>query len=154
MRKEFWNRGVSSKRAILCVFAVSLFVGAGILAACSSNSEHLQEPDYAGPTVESALRSLSDGDYSAYESLLTEASRSLLTEVAFQQVHQLITGKVGTYIDKSFVEVTDEGGYLTVYYEAKFTDETSDVSVKAVFREENGEIKLAGFHLDSPKLRS
>jgi hypothetical protein len=104
--------------------------------------------------VESALESISRGDYPTYNGLFTEESHKQLPEAAFHQMQQAVIGIIGTYVDKTFVEVKDENGYKVAYYQAQFTDEPSGVTVRAVFQEENGKMKLAGFWLDSPKLRS
>jgi hypothetical protein len=65
-----------------------------------------------------------------------------------------IIGKIGTYVNKTFVEVKDESGYKVVYYQAQFTNEPSNVTVRAVFQEENSKMKLAGFWVDSPRLHN
>ena len=60
---------------------------------------------------------------------------------------------VSTEIRNRKTVVKTENGYTVVYYKARFTEETSGVVVRAVFQEEDGEMKLAGFWLDSPGLR-
>ena len=134
--------------------AILTFLALLLLAGCGTATEPAVEPEYASPVVESALQSMSRGDYTTYVKLFTEESQSQLTEAAFQQAHQLITGKIGTYVSKSFEKVQQESIYEVAYYQAQFTDEPAGVSVKAVFQEENGGMKLAGFWLDSPKLRN
>jgi hypothetical protein len=104
--------------------------------------------------VESALVSISSGDYYRYKELFTEKGQEQLPKANFQQVQLSIIGKIGTYVDKTFVEVKDEGGHKVVYYQAQFTDEPSSVTVRAVFQEENSKMKLVGFWLDSPKLHN
>ena len=141
------------KNLIFCVLLVSTLTTAAF-TGCSTDTEPAEEPDYAVPVVESALKSISSGDYETYVSLFNEASRSQLTEPVFRQAHQLITGKIGNYVGKTFTEVKVENGYKVAYYKAQFTEESNVVIVRAVFEEEDGQMKLAGFWLDSPGLRN
>jgi hypothetical protein len=141
------------KRVIFSLMAVIL-AAAVIVAGCGGGTaETAEEPDYAVPIVEAALKSLSGGDYETYLSLFIEEGQQALTEEAFTQGHQVITGKIGEYRSKTYVREAMESGYKVLYYEAEFSGETEKVTVKAVFQEEEGEMKLAGFWLDSPNLR-
>jgi hypothetical protein len=121
---------------------------------CGTATELAEEPDYAVPVVESALKSISNGDYDTYVTLFIDEARSQLSEDVFRQAHQLITGKIGNYKSKTFSKVKVENGYKVAYYEAEFTEEPDIVTIRAVFDEEDDQMKLAGFWLDSPKLRN
>ncbi len=141
------------KRTIFSLPAVILITSV-IFAGCGGGAtETAEEPDYAGPVVESALESLSGGDFETYTSLFTEASQPALTEEAFTEGHEVITGKIGEYVSKTYVKDEMESGYNVLYYEAEFTGEPEKVAVRAIFQEDNGKMKLAGFWLDSPNLR-
>ncbi|MGB9750390.1 MAG: hypothetical protein ACPLWB_06100 [Caldisericia bacterium] len=56
-------------------------------------------------------------------------------------------------IQRNFIWQLKKKNYIVVTYKAKFTDETSDVTVRIVFEEINGEMKISGEWYDSPKLR-
>lgn len=130
-----------------------LVLTSAVFSGCGTGTETAEEPDYAVPVVESALQSISSGDYETYVDFFNEESQSQLTEAVFRQAHQLITGKIGSYVSKTFEKVKVENGYKVVYYKAEFTDEPDIVTVRAVFDEEGDRMKLAGFWLDSPRLR-
>ncbi len=140
------------KNLIFCISLVLTLLFTAF-SGCGTNTEPAEEPDYAVPVVESALKSISSGDYDRYVNLFNDEARSQLTEDAFRQANQLITGKIGTYVSKTFTSVKVENGYEVAYYDAKFTEEPGTVTVRAVFQEEDNEMKLAGFWLDSPGLR-
>ncbi len=159
------------KKILSLMLVLAMVMGCVVFIACSggeskptpstpapsSSSETptppAEEPEYASPIVDSALQSLSNGDYTTHVNLFIEELQGQLTEATFQQAHQIITGRIGTYVNKSFERVQQEGIYEAVYYQSQFTDEPDAVRVKALFQGENGEMKLAGFWLDSPKLR-
>ncbi len=113
------------------------------------------EPDYAGSIVEAALTSLSQGDHKTHASLFIEEGKNQMTEEIFRSGHEQVTNLIGTYINnsKTFGKIQEETGFLVAYYYAEFTEETIPVEVRAFFQEENGEMRLAGFWLNSPKLR-
>jgi hypothetical protein len=141
------------KRVIFSLLAVILTASV-IVAGCGGGTAGTaEEPNYAGPVVEAALKSLSGGDFETYAGLFTEASQPALTKEAFTEGHEVITGKIGEYVSKTYVEEKTESGYKVLYYEAEFTGEPETVTVRAIFQEDKGEMKLAGFWLDSPNLR-
>jgi hypothetical protein len=152
----------------LLTFTVMLMLcGILVTGGCSSKSEDAAvpyspettidetvEPDYAGPIVEAALTSLCQGDRETHSSLFIEEGKNAMTEEIFRSGQEQITGRIGTYNNnKTFGKINEENGYLVAYYYAEFTEETVPVEVRAIFQEENGEMKLAGFWLNSPKLR-
>ena len=139
-------------RGIIYLPFTLLFLAA-ITLGCGSQQIEVKEPEYANPIVETALRSISDGDYLTHAELFTPETRAQMPESVFRQGHELIMSKVGSYVDKEFFNVEEQGKYVIVFYQARFTEETNNVTVKAVFESVDGEMKLAGFWLDSPKLR-
>jgi len=76
-----------------------------------------------------------------------------MTEAVFDETNAGIRSKIGDYVSKEFWKAESKDQYTIVYYNAKFTDEPADVTVKVVFQEINGEMKVPGLWLDSPKLR-
>ena len=137
-------------RLIVLALIITLAI---VCSSCNTESETVQEPGYAGPIVEAALRSISDGDYTKHAELFAPETRAHMTESVFQQGHTVITSKIGHYMEKEFSEVQKDGKYTVVVYKVRFTEEPADVTVRAVFEEIDGEMMLAGFWLDSPRLR-
>lgn len=140
------------KRVIFSLLVLILTVSV-IVFGCGGTTETTGEPDYAVPIVETALKSLSGGDYETYVALFDTESQESLTEDIYTQSCEFITEKIGEYRSKTYVREAIEQGYTVLYYEAEFTGETEKVTVRAVFQEDKGEMKLAGFWLDSPNLR-
>jgi hypothetical protein len=123
------------------------------IAGVSACTTEMVEPDYANQMTESALQSMSDGDYAEYIENFSPDARSSVTEADFDEASQLIKSLIGDYIDKEFWKTGEEGEYTIVYYKANFTDEPADVIVTVYFTEVDGEMYIAGFWLNSPKLR-
>jgi hypothetical protein len=132
----------------VCGLLILLVVIVG-LAACGP----IPEPDYASQMVESTAQAMSDGDYAAFTEYLTPEIKAALTEDDFNQVSQLITSTIGEYTDKEFWRVQTSGDDTAVYYKTRFTDEPDEVIISVLFTEIEGEIYIAGFTFDSPKLR-
>jgi len=140
------------KRKLIWMLLFAL-CGSLVLTGCGSKTAENGEVPFSEPVVEEALTSLSQGDYTTYAGLFIKEGREQMTEEQFQQGYQLIKDLIGRYVSKTYQKVQQENGYMVAYYQAEFTKETGTVEVRAVFQEEDGEMKLAGFWLNSPKLR-
>ncbi len=140
-------------RAILYSLLITSLLAVPI-TGCSSNQGTKAEPPYAGPIAEAALTSISDGDYEKHIEIFLPELHSNLPETAFNEAHSRITGEIGRYQDKEFVSVTYQSPYTVVIYQARFSEEPASVTVRVVFQEAEGEMKVTGFWLDSPRLRN
>lgn len=130
--------------------AMLVLLALPLAAACTVQPE----PDYAGAIAEDMLVAMSQGDFSIYESHLTAEAKAALTEADFKQASDFIVGRIGSYQSKTYIKTQDQSPYTTVYYKAKFSDEPADVIVRVVFQQVDGQAEVAGFWLDSPRLRA
>jgi hypothetical protein len=133
---------------VACGLLILVIVIAG-LAGCSS----MAEPDYADAITESALQSMNTCDYAAHMALYTPDAQAAVTEDQFTTGCQQIKAIIGDYIDKEFSKASTQNSYTVVDYKVNFSDEPDGVSVTVYFEEIDGEMYIAGFWLDSPKLR-
>ncbi len=131
-----------------CGLLILLVIVAG-LAGCSS----MAEPDYASEITESALQSMSACDYAAHIALYTPDARAAVSEALFNTGCNQIKTIIGDYIDKEFWKAKTQNSYTVVDYKVNFSDEPDGVTVTVYFEEIEGEMYIAGFWLDSPKLR-
>jgi hypothetical protein len=131
-----------------CGLLILIVVIAG-LASCSS----MAEPDYASEITESALQSMSACDYAAHIALYTPDAQAAVSEELFNAGCNQIKTIIGDYIDKEFWRAKTQNSYTVVDYKANFSDEPDGVTVTVYFEEIDGEMYIAGFWLDSPKLR-
>jgi hypothetical protein len=120
------------------------------LAGCSNE---LTEPDYADEIAETALQTMNECDYEAHMGLYSSEVQEAITEDIFNASCQQIKAIIGDYIDKEYLETSDYSGYILVQYQANFSEEPEGVTISVYFEEIDGEIYIAGFALDSPKLR-
>lgn len=123
------------------------------IASASACATETAEPDYASQMTESALQGMSDGDFAKYIENFSPAAQSSITEADFDEATQLIKSLIGDYIDKEFWKTGEEDEYTIVYYKADFTEEPADVIITVYFTEVDGEMYIAGFWLNSPRLR-
>jgi hypothetical protein len=131
----------------VCGLLILLVVVVG-LAACGS----MAEPDYANEITESALVSMSECDYAAHMALYTPNAQAAITEADFDTRCQAIKAIIGDYIDKEFWKARTQNSYTVVDYKANFSDEPDGVTITVYFEGIEGEMHIAGFWLDSPKL--
>ncbi len=132
--------------------ACGLLILLVVLAGLSACSTEMGEPDYANQITESALQGMSDGDYAKHMENFSPDFQSTVSEAQFGTGSQQIKSLIGDYIDKEFWYAETSGVYTVVYYRARFTDEPAGVTATFYFEEIEGEVYIAGFMLDSPKL--
>jgi len=133
---------------IICGLMIVTVMLAG-LSACGG----VPEPDYAEPITEELLQAMEAEDYAGYTGHFNEEMLQAVTEPVFMEVITTIKAAIGSYQSKEFWKTVDEGAYKSVYYRAKFSQETENVIVRVVFQEIDSEVSIAGIWFDSPMLR-
>ncbi len=119
------------------------------LSACGG----AHEPDYASAMTENILNAINEDSYDLYSESFTAEMKDKMPEDMVRQINSVIRLEIGAYESKEFWKTENAGQYTTVYYKAWFTNEPEDVIVKVVFQKVQGTIYVAGFWLDSPKLK-
>ncbi|PXF59483.1 MAG: hypothetical protein C4B59_11360 [Candidatus Methanogaster sp.] len=145
---------------VMCAVIVAVIVAATISGGCMEKSgvevddEVLEEVrEYADPVAENILMAMNEDDYAMYSGDFDQTMKNAMTEAVFDETNAAIRSKIGDYVSKEFWKAESKDQYTLVYYKAKFTDEPADVTVKVVFQELNGTMKVSGLWLNSPELR-
>lgn len=125
------------------------------LISCGTKLDVNKIREYADPMTENLLIGRNERNYEKYSRDFSDEMKKAINEEKFLQSIDLIEGKIGKYIEnsKKFYLATKQNKYVVVTYKAKFTNEDSEVTVRIVFEEINGEMKISGEWYDSPKLR-
>ncbi len=136
----------------IIIFLISLFI---ILNLSCSKIDVNEVREYADAMTENLLIGRNEKNYEKYSKDFSDKMKEAVSEDKFLESIDLIEGKIGKYIEnsKKFNTATKDKNYIIVTYKAKFTDESSDVTVRIVFEDVNGEMKISGEFYDSPKLR-
>jgi hypothetical protein len=146
---------------VACAVLILLMVVAGASACNSARVEQV-----AG----GALQAIVNDDYEAYMGYFIPEDRPYLTESQFHDTNRLLGEIVGEYISSEFLEAGELYGYLTVAYNAEFTEEPAGVTVIFFFQETVSaphyllermgweelyyeELYVAGVLFDSPKIQ-
>ncbi|MGL5514933.1 MAG: DUF3887 domain-containing protein [Sporomusa sp.] len=137
------------KGDILFLLVLSILMSVLPITALAADETLIDE---ATLITESMLSGLSQNDYEKFSEHFNGNMKANMSEAVFTTAQTAITEKIGGYISKEFVGREDKGQYSVMQYHAAFTFE-QDVVVTTVFTEENGKLLVAGFWLDSPKLR-
>jgi len=139
---------------------VAVIVAATISGGCMEKNgvevddEVLEEVrEYSDPVTENILMAMNENDYARYSEDFDQTMKNAMTEAVFDETNAVIRSKIGDYVSKEFWKAESKDQYTLVYYKAKFTDEPADVTVKVVFQELNGTMKVSGLWLNSPELR-
>lgn len=125
------------------------------LFSCATKIDVKKIREYADPLTEKLLIGRNERNYKKYSEDFSDEMKRVVTIEKFLESIDLIEGKIGKYIEgsKKFYLATRDKNYIIVTYKAKFTDEISDVTVRIVFEEGEGIMKISGEWYDSPKLR-
>ena len=81
--------------------------------------------------------------------------KEILPEAEFLNFVDQIEGIIGNYVEgsKDFKKTERESGYITIVYNAKYSDEPAGVEVRISLQKVNNNIQIAGSWFNSPKLR-
>ncbi len=143
-------------RILTCVMAV--IVAVAISGGCMEKSgvevaDVEQVRGYADPVTEQILVAMNEDDYAMYSEDFDQTMKNAMSEAVFDETNAVIRSKIGDYVSKEFWKAESKDQYTIVYYKAKFTDESADVTARVVFQEIGGEMKVSGLWFDSPELR-
>ena len=108
---------------------------------------------YADPVTEQILVAMNGNDYAMYSEDFDQTMKNAMTEAVFDEANAGTRSKIGDYVSKEFWKAESKDQYTIVHYKAKFTDEPAEVTVRVVFQEISGDMKVSGLWFDSPELR-
>ena len=145
-------------RIITCAMIVAVIVAGTISSGCMEKSgvevaDVEQVRGYADPVTEQILVAMNGNDYARYSEDFDQKMKNAMTEAVFDEANTGIRSKIGDYVSKEFWKAESKDQYMIVHYKAKFTDEPAEVTVRVIFQEINGEMKVSGLWFDSPELR-
>ena len=146
------------RRIITCAMIVAVIVAVAISSGCMEKSgvevaDVGQVRGYADPVTEQILVAMNEDYYTRYSEDFDQTMKNTMTEAVFIETNAVIKSKIGDYISKEFWKAESKDQYTIVHHKAKFTDDPADVTVRVVFQEINGEMKVSGLWLNSPELR-
>jgi len=135
--------------------AILIVAGIAVILACTSQPrvDVNQVRSYADPIAENILTAINTDDYVKYSENFDDVMKSAIPEALFRQTNAAIKAKIGEYISKEFWKIDTQNQYTIVYYKARFTQESADVTVQVAFHEVSGKHLVSGLWLNSPNLR-
>ncbi len=136
-----------------------LALGAGVLlASCNQQSATpLSGADrdavlsFSEAKADNLLAGLNAADYAAFSRDFDPKMKAAMTEQAFIQSRQTVTGKIGKYVSREVAAVEQVGSFIRVTYKARFEQEEG-VTVQIVFNADTAH-QVSGLWYSSPKLR-
>jgi hypothetical protein len=135
---------------VLIILLISLVV----LAGCGSSQPPANSiRDYADPTTENMLAAMNTNNYAQFSQDFDLSMKAHFDQGTFRTIFPAISARIGQYLSKDFVSTETKDQSQIVIYRAKFSLEPEDVTVRMVINTTGGQQTVAGFWLDSPKLR-
>jgi hypothetical protein len=99
---------------------------------------------YSDTMTENLLVGLSDGDYEKFSKDFDDEMKGAIPKESSGEFSSQIKEGLGEYVtgSKEYLSAAREDEFTIVYYKAEYANK--DTKVKVVFREVNGEMKIAG----------
>jgi len=115
------------------IFTMPVFAGCGKVA------------QWADPITENILVAMNNADYASFSKDFDETMKSELSEGAFPDFLNAVTGQVGNYIagSKKIVGVNIKNELTTATYTADF-EKAEDITVEITFQKIGGQTKVVG----------
>ena len=141
-------------KKVVAVVAVLLIAGV-VLSGCSVKALKESDVSFADGMVENVLVAQTARNYDMWSK---DMDATMLKAVPKDKFEELIInptqGKIGDYVagSKKFSAAVESKGNITVLYAAKYTNE-EQVKLTIIFKDVNGQRKIIGELVDSPKLR-
>jgi len=145
-------------RRVVCLAAAMLVVVVG-LVACAPSAKAIPADEAEvlrgelEPMVDNLLAGLEGGNYAAFSRDFDAQMREAMTEAKFADLRAQFDEKLGRYQVRQFVKAEEIKGFTALIYDARFEDE-EQVTVRVVFRQQDGQWLVTGLWFDSPKLRA
>jgi hypothetical protein len=138
------------KKVYLLIVLLLLITLSSTVAASGVDGEQLL--DEANLITDGVLTGLNENNYQLFSENFNQQMKQELSKAQFDALNVTVKTKIGDYISKQFVGVDKKDQYKILTYFATYTQEPQ-VLVRTVVVEENSKLAVAGFWLDSPKLR-
>lgn len=139
------------KKKIILSFSL-LFVLFLTLVGCGKKVTSSEISDYADNTLNSVLTALSNNDYDTFSSYLSDEMKESYDLSTFQKESSLLITNVGVFKSSEFDTGEKRNGYISIIYDATFSDEPDGVRVSITFKEGDPAHKIYELYLDSHKL--
>ncbi len=135
-------------------------LGMAALAACSQQPQAVTVTGadrdavlaYSEPKSDNLLAGLNAADYAQFSRDFDPKMKAAMTEAAFIQSRQTVTGKIGKYVSRQVDRIEKVGTFVRVTYNAKYEQEDG-VTVLIVFNDDSAH-QISGLWHTSPKLRA
>lgn len=106
---------------------------------------------YAEPMADNVLNAIEANDYAAFSQDFSDEMKTAIDETAFQDLREMLSGKVGSYQSRSVSSVRDVDGILAVIYTAVYSKDDQVVITLSVTADEP--YQVTGLYFTSPELR-
>ena len=136
------------------VLAMLLMTGV-VLTGCSVKALKESDVSFADGMVENVLVAETQRNYDLWAKDMDDTMLKAVPKDKFEAlIIDPVQGKIGDYVagSKKFSAAVESKGNITVLYVAQYTNE-EQVKVTIIFEDVNGQKKISGEWVDSPKLR-
>lgn len=143
------------KRKFLFLSIAFLFI---ILLFYSCQKKEYKYSDvayFAEPIIQDFCAGFTNNDYNEFAKYFINYMSIPIKVEDLERLFSKIGDTIGSYIPDSisYKSVKRVNNIFIINYVAKFTDENEPVNITLNFEKKFNEFKVAGFNVDSPKLR-
>lgn len=146
---------MNKKRKFLFLFTLFLFIFLLFFSCQKKEYKYSDVAYFAEPIIQDFCTGFIKNDYNEFANYFANYMSIPIQVESLEKLFSKIGSTIGSYVPDSisYKSVKRVNNIFIVNYTAKFTNENEPVNITLNFEKRNNEFKLAGFVIDSPKLR-
>lgn len=135
------------KKNVLCI--TSIFIMIFSLIGCAKKADYNNVSNYSDETLSSLLTSMNELNYDKFSSYLSTDMKNSYDLSTFQSETTNIIDKIGTFESLTYYDGEEKNGYISLIYDAKYSNSTDTISISITFKKDDKEHKVYQLYFDS-----
>ncbi|MBD7913129.1 MULTISPECIES: DUF3887 domain-containing protein [Clostridium] len=135
------------KKSLL--YFITIFTVIFVLTGCVNKVDYNSVSNYSDETLTSALTSMNELDYDKFSSYLSDDLKESYNLATFQSETTNIMNKIGTFESLTYYDGEERNGYISLIYDAKYSNSQDTVSISITFKKDDKEHKIYQLYFDS-----
>lgn len=129
------------------------------LPGCSQKADISKVRKYSDTMAKQMLTAMDSSSYTDYIKDTDEQFKKKVSEKSFDSVSKMLKEKIGNYVpgsmkfESALKESQSGKKYIVAIYKAKYTIETSPVTITMFFDDKGKNHYVCGIYYNSPKIR-
>lgn len=116
---------------------------------CAKKANYNDISNYSDETLTSLLTSMNELNYDKFSSYLSYDMKESYSLSTFQSETTNIVDKIGTFESLSYYDGEERNGYISLIYDAKYSNSPDTVTISITFKKDDENHKVYQLYFDS-----